>query len=290
MRVPLSAHSEPGPRIAEKLLRHVESRSALRGGDENPLPADVTQTIFQALNLSTEKKLRILPLLQNPDGILIATMRDYISKHFKVFEMIASALGSWKQKLALPLPRLKPADITANTAALDEDKEPKDRKKLRDGKPKKNGRLGGKPGSHLSGWAGGKEKDGEGGWKKSCKYCVAKKKPPDSHILPRCPWVSAANRGDLLQTLPQMCVGCLHIKKPTEVHTCPPQFKEGGAPSHYFCAPCKCNAKLCQSPGTHTAGHIPVTFVGAAVRMDAEENEEIAVWALDSINKGALGS
>ena len=36
------------PRIAEKLLRHVESISALRGDDKSPLPADVTQTIFQA--------------------------------------------------------------------------------------------------------------------------------------------------------------------------------------------------------------------------------------------------
>ena len=112
-------------RIAEKLLRHVESISALRWGDKNPLPADVTQTIFQALNLSTEEKLRILPLLQNPDGVSIATMRDYISKHFKDFEMIASALGSSrKHKPTLPLPRLKPADITANAATLDEDEEP----------------------------------------------------------------------------------------------------------------------------------------------------------------------
>ena len=103
MRVPLSAHSEPGPPHRGKLLRHVESRSALRGGDENPLPAEVTQTIFQALNLSTEEKLRILLLLQNPDGVLIATMKDYISKHFKDFEMIASALGSWKHKPALPI-------------------------------------------------------------------------------------------------------------------------------------------------------------------------------------------
>ena len=159
-------------------------------------------------------------------------------------------------------------------------------KQLQDWKPKKKGRSGGKPGPPLSGWVGGKEKTGAGGWKRSCRYCVA----PDSHTLPQCPWVSAANRGDLLQTLPQLCVGCLHIKKPTEVHTCPPQFKEGGAASHYFCAQCKCNTKLCRSPGTHTAGHIPATFVGAAVRIDAEENGKITAWALDSINKGALGS
>ena len=107
-------------------MRHVESIRALRGGDENPLPAVVTQTTFQALNLSTEEKPRILPLLQNPDCVSIATMRDYISKCFKDFEMIASALGSsQKHKPTLPLPRLKPVDITAKAATLHEDKEPK---------------------------------------------------------------------------------------------------------------------------------------------------------------------
>ena len=111
------------PRIAEQLLCHVKSISALRGGDEKGLPADVTQTIFQALYLSTEEKLRILPLLQIPNGVSIATMRDYIIKRFKDFEMMASALGSKKHKTAPLLPHLEPADITANATALDEDME-----------------------------------------------------------------------------------------------------------------------------------------------------------------------
>ena len=73
-----------------------------------------------------EEKLRILPLLQNPDGVSIATMMDYISKCFNDFEMIASALGSRKHKPAPPLPRLKLADVTADGAALDEHKESQD--------------------------------------------------------------------------------------------------------------------------------------------------------------------
>ena len=53
-------------------------------------------------------------------------MRYYISKRFKDFVMVASTLRSaWKHKPELPLPRLKPADITANAAALKEEKEPK---------------------------------------------------------------------------------------------------------------------------------------------------------------------
>ena len=100
-----------------------------------------------------EEKLRILPPLQNTDGVSILIMSDYISKCFKDFEIIASALGSSR-----------------------------------------------------------------------------KHKP----------------------TLPQLCRGCLYIKKPTGVPTCPPQFKEGGVASRYFCAKCKCNTKLCQPPAKNS--------------------------------------
>ena len=119
---------------------------------------------------------------------------------------------------------------------------------------------------------------------------MAKQNPSTDHPLSKCPWVSATTRSDLQQTLPQLCVGCLYIKQPTGVHTCPPQFKEGGVSSRYFCAQCKCKTKLCRSPTTHSGGHIPATFAGAAVRMDTEVDGEIAAWTLDSINKGTLGS
>ena len=123
------------------------------------------------------------------------------------------------------------------------------------------------------------------GRKISCHNCLAKKKPLDTHILAKCPLVSTANRAELIQTLPQLCLGSLNIKKFTGVHTCPPHFKEGGAYSHYFCGQCKSNIELCRSPTTHTA-----TFLGAAVRMDPEEDEQVAAWALHSINRGSLGS
>ena len=59
--------------------------------------------------------------------------------------------------------------------------------------------------------------------------------------------------------------------------------------SRYFCPQCKRNIKLCKSPSTHQRGHIPETFVGAAVRLDHEE-EQASTCAFDSVNKGSLGS
>ena len=72
-------------------------------------------------------------------------MRYYISKRLKDFVMVASTLRSaWKHKPELPLPRLKPADITAKAAALKEEKEPKGPGKRQGGWPKGKGRRGGK--------------------------------------------------------------------------------------------------------------------------------------------------
>ena len=122
----------------------------------------------------------------------------------------------------------------------------------------------------------------------SCEYCKAKKRSPADHHLSRCPWVSAATYSDLVQTLPKLCSGCLRIKR--ENHTCPTQFKEGGAASQYFCQQCKRNVKVCKSPSKHQRGHIPGTFVGAAVRLNHEEEEQSSTWAFDSVNKGSLGS
>ena len=123
----------------------------------------------------------------------------------------------------------------------------------------------------------------------SCAYCVVKKRPLNSHHLSKCPWLSAATHSDLIQVLPKLCVGCLRIK-PDGIHKCPPQFKEGGVSSHFFCLQCKCNVKLCKSPTTHNHGYIPETFVGAAVRLDNEEEEQASTWGFDSINKVSLGS
>ena len=73
------------PRVAERLLRKVESISALMNGDSKSIPADVTHVIFQALNLSIQEKKEILYLLADERGVTIAIMRDYIANCFKMY-------------------------------------------------------------------------------------------------------------------------------------------------------------------------------------------------------------
>ena len=55
------------PRVAERLLRKVESISALMNGDAKSLPADVTQVIFNALNLDMQEKKEVIPLLKTTE-------------------------------------------------------------------------------------------------------------------------------------------------------------------------------------------------------------------------------
>ena len=96
-------------------------------GDSKSLPADVTQVIFDALNLSMQEKKEVLYLLEDDRGVTIAVMRDYIADHFKTYELIMSALGSApKPKLPPPHSCLKHTDITANAATVKEDKQPRD--------------------------------------------------------------------------------------------------------------------------------------------------------------------
>ena len=122
------------PRVAERLLCLVESISALMNNDGNSLPADVTQVIFNALNLSLEEQKEVLPLLQDDRGVSISVMREYLADRFEVYEMIASALGSGpKSKLAPPPARFKPSDITANAATVEEAPPPRGQKKGRGG-------------------------------------------------------------------------------------------------------------------------------------------------------------
>ena len=90
--VPAQSHADV-PKVAERLLRKVESISALMASDESPLPLDVTQVIFRALYLSTEAKKGVVYLLEDDTGVSITTMRKYIAQIFKTYEMMASALG-----------------------------------------------------------------------------------------------------------------------------------------------------------------------------------------------------
>ena len=105
------------------------------GGDWNSLPADVTQVIFNALNLSLEEKKVILPLLQDNRGVTIEVMLDYISDRFKTYEMIAAALGpGTKSKYPPPPPRFKPVNITAGAAIVEDEQQPRGRGRGRGGR------------------------------------------------------------------------------------------------------------------------------------------------------------
>ena len=66
------------------------------------LPADVTQVIFHALNLSMQEKKEVLYLLEDDRGVTIAAMQDYIANRFKKYEMITSSLGSFKIETLSP--------------------------------------------------------------------------------------------------------------------------------------------------------------------------------------------
>ena len=97
------------PRVSEWLLPQFESISALHQGDGKSLPADVTQVIFNTLNLNLEEQKAVLLLLQDDRGVSISVMREYIADRFETYEMLGSALPS-------PPSRFKPPDITANSA------------------------------------------------------------------------------------------------------------------------------------------------------------------------------
>ena len=181
------------------------------GGDWNSLPADVTQVIFNALNLSLEEKKVILPLLQDNRGVTIEVMLDYISDRFKTYEMIAAALGpGTKSKYPPAPPRFKSTlDIVAGAALVEgeQQQQPRGRRRGRGGRSRGQGRVGEQQDPPHPGAGGGKETV----LRKPliCEYCAAKKKAPADHHMSMCQWISAATQSDLVQTLPKICTGCL---------------------------------------------------------------------------------
>ena len=83
---------------AERILSKIEALSSLKE-DTQPLPSDVTTTIFRALHLSTEEKKEVLPLLERPDGLSIAEMRIYTEERFKTYELMARTINKhWQPK------------------------------------------------------------------------------------------------------------------------------------------------------------------------------------------------
>ena len=127
------------------------------------------------------------------------------------------------------------------------------------------GGLGASNGRSGGGWQGGRSKwpnkvdspDGNAGvfppekkkYEKpppSCHFCVAKKRPQSTHTMGACPWITAASKSDLLTTLPNLCLGCLKLKRGGE-HKCLDNFREGGTVKH-FCSTCKVNKKNSAAP------------------------------------------
>ena len=166
--------------------------------------------------------------------VSVTVIRQYITNRFREYEIMANVLGPpIKPKYEPKLPR--PVDITAG-AAITEGGE---------GAAGRGGR-GGRTGRGGGGWRGGRSKwpdkvdppNGNTGgappekrkYEKqtpSCASCVAKKRPQNTHGIGACPWIIAAGKSDLITTLPNLCLGCLRLKKVGE-HKCPDWFKEGG--------------------------------------------------------------
>ena len=103
------------PQTIELVLRKLEALLALMKCDETPLPADVMQTIFWSLYLSTEEKKQILLYLETDVGVSITVIRQYKPNQFREYETMANALGPpIKPKNKPKLPRFPPVDITAS--------------------------------------------------------------------------------------------------------------------------------------------------------------------------------
>ena len=71
------------PRVAERVLRKIESLSALTKDDDSVLPSDVVQAVFRALYLSREEKKSVLPYLSQAATATISVIRLYIANRFK---------------------------------------------------------------------------------------------------------------------------------------------------------------------------------------------------------------
>ena len=71
------------PKTAERVLRKIESLSALMNDDETSLPADIIQAIFRCLYLSTEEKKKILHYLEADVKVSVRVIREYITNRFR---------------------------------------------------------------------------------------------------------------------------------------------------------------------------------------------------------------
>ena len=77
--IPPARSASEVPRVAEQVLRKIESLSALMKCDETNLPADITQAVFRCLYLSTEEKKQILHYLEADVNVTVTVIREDIT-------------------------------------------------------------------------------------------------------------------------------------------------------------------------------------------------------------------
>ena len=82
------------PRVAEHVLRKIESLSALTKEENSVLPSDVVHAVFRALFLSREEKKEVLPYLSQEVPTTTLVVHFYITNWFQQYELMASTLLS----------------------------------------------------------------------------------------------------------------------------------------------------------------------------------------------------
>ena len=105
------------PRVAKRVLRKIESLSALSKNNNSILPSNVVQAVFRALYLSREEKKAVLPYLSQETTATISVVRVYMANRFKEYELMASTLGPVGNSKEPKNSRFTNAKILAGAAA-----------------------------------------------------------------------------------------------------------------------------------------------------------------------------
>ena len=98
----------------ERVLRKIESLSALPKDDTSVLLSDVVQAVFRALFLSREEKKEVLPYLSQEIPTTILVVRLYIANRFQQYELMSRTLPS----LNKPKDHKHPRSNNTNTELL----------------------------------------------------------------------------------------------------------------------------------------------------------------------------
>jgi hypothetical protein len=237
---------------AERIVSKIEALSSLKE-DTQPLPSDVTTSIFRALHLSTEEKKEVLPLLERPEEVSIAEMRKYTAERFKMYELMARTINKhWQPKTK----NYQNTNEVHGGAGLTESEDGQGHEEYPEQEGQRQVSLENNP------------KDGDSKPKfplrtRSCLYCTAKQNPAlyQAHWTTNCPYVTALVRPEITQMLPDVCLGCLRKRRRNQVHKCPDFLKKSSRSSDpQFCVSCNCHRKMCISPNLLQAVTLPEIF------------------------------